>query len=181
MAKQKNISMSDIIMSAEMWSLCIGIIMIILGLFICVNPVASLVALALYIGIAFMVAGVGYAFSSISADLGWGLFVGLFDIFIGLILVANLGITAASIPAVFAVWCLAVGIIHIVRSFRSYKSLMPWGWSFTIGVLGVIFSFLIMAHPMFGAFTLTTLIGLYIICYGIFSVIEYWYLTKLKA
>lgn len=181
MAKQKNITLPDIIMSAEMWSLCIGIIMIILGIYICANPITSIVALALYIGIAFMVTGAGYAFSSVSADIGWGLFVGLFDIFIGLILVANLGITAASIPAVFAVWCLAVGIIHIVRSIRSYKSMMPWGWTFTIGILGVAFSFLIMAHPMFGAFTLTTLIGLYITCYGIFSVIEYWYLSKLNA
>lgn len=179
MAEQKSMSLSEAFKSASMWSLCIGIIMIILGIYICINPVISLVALALYIGAAFIVAGIGYAISSFSQESAWKLFVGIFNIFIGLFLVANLGITTASLPAVFAVWCLAIGTIHIIRAFRSYKTSLPWGNSLIIGILGVIFSFLIMAHPVIGAFTITTLIGLYIIMYGIFSVIEYWYLSKI--
>ena len=172
-------SLSDILRNASIWSLCIGIIMIVLGIYVCANPVMSLIAVALYIGIAFMVVGAGYAVSSFSQESAWKLFVGLFNIFIGFFLVANLGITTASLPAIFAVWCLAIGVIHIVRAFRSYKTSFSWGGNLVIGILGVLFSFLIMAHPAIGVFTITTLIGLYIIMYGVFSIVEYWYLSKM--
>ena len=179
MAEQKNMILSEAFKSAEIWSLCIGIIMIILGIYICANPVMSLVALALYIGAVFIVSGIGYSVSSLSQESAWKLFVGLFNILIGLFLVANLGIITASLPAVFAMWCLAIGTIHIIRAFRSYKNSLSWCGSLTIGCLGILFSFLIIIHPAIGAFTITTLIGLYIIMYGVFSVIEYWYLSKI--
>lgn len=181
MVEQNNRTLGDVFRDIKTWSLCVGIIMIVLGIYICANPLIGMVALALYIGAAFIIAGLGYSVTSFYNESGWGLFVGLFNIFVGLILVTNLGITTASLPAIFAIWCLAVGIINLVRSVRSYKSSLPWGWALFIGLLGVLFSFLIIAHPLIGAFTITTLIGLYMVAYGVFSVIEYWYLARLNA
>lgn len=56
------------------WHLIAGIIMAVLGIYVWFNPVVSLVALALYLGIAFIVVGAGYlavSFSFQSAGTCW--------------------------------------------------------------------------------------------------------------
>ena len=41
-----------------------------------------------------------------------------------------------------------------------------------------IFAFMILGHPVIGALTITTVIGLYIVIYGAISVAESFYLPK---
>lgn len=175
MKQQINTNRTTFWSNISLWRLCIGIIMILLGMYVCFNPIASLVALALYIGIAFIIVGSGYVITSFSFESGWDLIVGLLDIFIGLILVANLGISAASLPIIFAIWSLAVGVIQIVGAIRLYRINMPWSWSLMIGICGIIFAFLILAYPMLGAITITAIIGIYMIIYGAFSLLEAFY------
>ena len=178
MAQQITINTSNTWRNISFWRLCIGIIMALLGMYVCFNPIPSLVALALYIGIAFIIAGLGYIITSFSFQSGWELLVGLLDVFIGLILVANIGITAATLPVILAVWSLAVGIIQIVGAFRLHKLEMPWTWSLITGICGLLFAFLIFAYPVIGAITITALIGTYLLMYGAFSLIEAFYLPK---
>ena len=52
------------------------------------------------------------------------------------------------------------------------------GLSFLMGLLGIIFAFMILGHPVVGALTITTVIGLYIVIYGAISVAESFYLPK---
>lgn len=164
--------------NASLWRLGIGVIMILLGLYVWFNPVASLVALALYIGIAFIVVGAGYIVSSFSYESGWELLVGLLDVLVGIVLVSNLGITAAGLPVILALWCLAVGVIQLVTSWRHGRNGYAWGWSLTIGILGILFAFLILSYPAVGVLTITTIIGLYLVLYGVFSIAEYFYLPQ---
>ena len=42
-----------------------------LGIYVWFNPVATMVALALYLGIAFIILGVGYVTASFRYDSGW--------------------------------------------------------------------------------------------------------------
>ncbi len=160
------------------WHLIAGIMMLFLGFYVWLNPLASLLGLALYIGIAFMVIGAGYFLASFSYQSGWYLLVGLLDILVGVILVANLGVTAATLPMIFALWCLSVGVIQLVSSFQLKKMGIPWGWSFGIGALGVLFAFIILIFPSFGAIAITTLLGMYIILYGAIAIAEYVYMPR---
>jgi len=172
---EQNVSNNN---NGSLWRLAIGVIMVLLGLYVWFNPVTSLVALALYIGIAFIVVGAGYIVSSFSYESGWELFVGLLDVLVGIVLVSNLGITAASLPVILAVWCLAVGVIQIATSWRRGRDGYAWGWSLTIGILGILFAFLILSYPVVGVLTITTIIGLYLVLYGVFSIAEYFYLPQ---
>lgn len=174
MAEQNVLSYNN----PSLWRLVIGVIMILLGLYVWFNPVPSLVALALYIGIAFIVVGAGYIVSSFSYESGWELLVGLLDVLVGIVLVSNLGITAASLPIILAIWCLAVGVIQIVTTWRRGRAGYAWGWSLTIGILSILFAFLILSYPAVGVLTITTIIGLYLVLYGIFSIAEYFYLPR---
>ncbi len=157
------------------WHLFAGILMMVLGTYVWFNPFISLVALSLYIGIALIVIGSGYIGSSISLESGWFMFVGAIDIIVGIILVSNLGVSAETLPIIFALWSIAVGSVQLVSSYHLSRLNLPWGWTFCLGLLGVFFGFLILQYPLLGAVTISTLLGLYIILYGTLEIFEYFY------
>lgn len=163
------------------WHLIAGIIMALLGVYVWFNPVVSLVALALYLGIGFIIVGAGYIAFSFSFQSGWYLLVGLLDIFVGIIFVSNLGVTAETLPIIFAVWCLAVGIIQLANAWELRKIGLNWGWCATAGALGVVFAFLILAFPVLGALTITAIMGAYIVLYGLVEIGEYYFLRRVMA
>lgn len=163
------------------WHLIAGIIMAVLGIYVWFNPVVSLVALALYLGIAFIVVGAGYLAVSFSFQSGWYLLVGLLDIFVGIIFVGNLGVTAETLPIIFAVWCLAVGIVQLANAWQLRRDGFDWGWSAGVGVLGIVFAFLILAYPVLGALTITAIMGAYILLYGLVEITEYFYARRISA
>lgn len=156
-----------------LWHLIAGILMSIVGIFVWFNPLASLMALAVYLGIAFIIVGIGYITASFSFRSGWYLLVGIFDLFAGIIFVANLGITAISLPVIFGLWCLAVGVVQAVTSFQLKKLGLPSNWSLIAGLLGVLFGFWILVYPAVGAITITALMGTYVLLYGIVQIVEY--------
>ncbi len=157
------------------WHLIAGILMLILGVYVWLNPFVSLLALSLYIGIALIIIGAGYTASSLSVESGWYMFVGLIDIIIGIVLVSNIGLTAATLPVIVGLWCLVVGAVQLVSSYHLSRHGHPWGWSLTLGLLGIVFGFLILEFPALGMVTISTLMGLYIVLYGILEIAEYFY------
>ena len=157
----------------SIWHLVAGIIMAIMGVYVWFNPVATMVALALYLGIVFIVVGIGYVMASFRFDSGWDLFVGVLDILVGVIFVGNLGVTAASLPLIFALWCLAVGAIQVVVAYRFKKAALNWKWTLAAGILGIVFAFLILTYPALGVITITALMGAYILLYGVLEIAEY--------
>lgn len=161
----------------QFWHVLAGILMIGLGLYIWFNPVESLLALALYLGIVFIVVGGGYFVISFMYRSGWYMFLGLLDIFVGVIFVMNLNLTAVSLPWIFALWCLVVGCVQVVNAFQNRSA--GWSWSWLIsGILGIIFGFLILSYPALGAVTITALMGAYVILYGILEVAGFRYLRE---
>ena len=50
-------------------------------------------------------------------------------------------------------------------------------WSLLMGIVGAVFGLIILSYPVVGAVTVSTLIGLYIVMFGILQLVEY-YLTK---
>lgn len=162
------------------WHLAAGIIMTLFGIFVWFNPAATLMALAMYLGIIFVVVGAGYFMASFSARSGWYLLVGVLDMLVGVVFLTNIGVTAASLPIIFALWCMFVGVIQIFDSFELKKLEYPWGWSLIAGALGILFGFWILSSPIVGALTITALMGAYILIYGIIQVVEYFTVRKLQ-
>lgn len=155
------------------WHLIAGIVIALLGVYIWFNPAATLLGLALYLGIIFIVVGAGYFMMSFSNRSGWYLTVGILDMLVGIIFVGNLGLTAATLPIILALWFLAIGVMQIVASFSMKNEGLSWGWSLIAGILGVLFAFLILAYPAIGTITITALIGAYFFMYGVIEIGEY--------
>lgn len=160
--------------------LVFGILMILAGIFTWFNPDTALLAMALYLGIVFLLGGVGYLSAFFAYPSGGLLALGLLDIIVGVILVTNLGVTVSSLPVLLAIWVLCVGVIQIAFSIDARSSgLIFWKWTLASGIIGVLFGFLILSHPMIGVFTISLMLGLYLILYGCLGVGEYMAWKKL--
>lgn len=107
------------------------------------------------------------------------MFVGIFDILIGVIFVSNLGITAATMPIIFAFWSLSIGIVQLVEAYQLRKLGFSWGMSVISGVVGVVFAYLILAYPLLGMLTLSPIIGIYVLLYGMFEIMSYFMLKRI--
>ena len=163
---------------AGVWHLIAGVLMLFLGGYVWLNPEIGLIGLSLYLGGALIVVGAGYIMASIEEDVGWFTFAGLLDIIIGIVLVANIGVTTLTLPIIFGIWCLAVGAAQLVSAYKLAKADMPWGFSLALGILGLVFGFLILENPLIGTIAISTLMGLYIVSYGLFEIGEYFYLKN---
>lgn len=155
----------------NIWFLIIGLILIGCGVYTLFSPITVLLASAIILGTIFIIMGIGYLMLYRETQSYMHVTLGVLDILIGFILLVNLGITAASIPIIFAFWCLFVGVIQLVAALE----LSEVGKSIEkrlllSGIVGIVFSLLIFFNPVFGAFTISFLIGWYLILYGIFEV-----------
>lgn len=162
----------------SLWHLVAGVVMMVLGIVVWVNPLSSLYVMAIYLGAALFLLGCGYITFSFTQYSGWYFVVGLLDIFIGLILLTNLGLTVQTLPIVFAFWFLATGTMQIAGSLDIKRLGLPWGWSMFSGILGVILAFLILMNPAIGDFALVLTVGFYIFAYGLISIAEYFYFRQ---
>ena len=159
----------------SIWHLIAGIIMLVLGIVVWANPAQSLLAIALYFGLIIFLLGCGYITFSLQQYSGWYMVIGLFDVFMGLIFMTNLGLTADTLPIFFALWILASGVIQIAGSWEIRKLGMPWGWSMLSGFIGVILAYYILNSEQFGEWALVLTAGTYLVVYGIISIAEYFY------
>ena len=158
----------------SVWILIVGIIMMGLGVYVWMNPLNAIVALALYIGVVFVVTGISYLAAFFSGWSGWVLAQGLLDLTVGIILLSNLVVTIISLPIMFAFWALFVGILRLVAAFQLKSAgASHWIWALLSGLLGIAFGFMILAFPLIGMFTITVFMGTYMFMYGLLAVGEY--------
>ncbi|MBR1825003.1 MAG: DUF308 domain-containing protein [Alphaproteobacteria bacterium] len=159
----------------SIWHLIAGIIMLVLGIVVWANPAQSLLGIALYFGLIIFLLGCGYITFSLQQYSGWYMVIGLFDVFMGLIFMTNLGLTVDTLPIFFALWILASGVIQITGSWEIRKLGMPWGWSMLSGLIGVFLAYYILHSEQFGEWALVLTAGTYLVVYGIISIAEYFY------
>jgi uncharacterized membrane protein HdeD (DUF308 family) len=158
----------------NIWLLIIGVILMACGVYVLFSPMTALLASAIIAGGAFIAMGIGYLMAFRYTRSYMHVTLGILDVLIGLILLANLGITAASMPIIFAFWCLFVGVIQLVASFELRDVGEPIEKLLLLsGVIGIIFSLLIFFNPVFGMLSLSFLMGAYLILYGVFEVGRY--------
>ena len=159
----------------SIWHLVAGLIMVVLGILIWAHPTVSLLGMAFYLGLMLFMLGCGYITFSLSEYSGWYMVIGMLDVFMGLIFMTNLSLSAETLPIFFALWILASGVMQIAGSFEARKIAMPWGWSMASGVVGVILAYFILTSQQFGEWALVLTAGTYVVIYGLISISEYFY------
>jgi len=164
--------------------LILGVIFILMGIWIGSTPVSSLIAQTIFFTATFLVSGVfetTYAIANRKTinNWGWNLTGGLIDLLIGVLLVAN--------PVLSVVFLLFyVGFALIFRSIMTigwavqlnklgYRN---WGWILAAGILGLLFSFLLLWNPAITGFIIVVYLALAFIMLGIAQIILSFRLKK---
>jgi len=100
----------------------LGVLSFIVGLYALRNVLVTIAALALLLGIFWIVNGTMEAFTALShrgmQGRGWTIFMGLLSIVAGVVVLVYPSISLATLAIVLGFWLLVYGIMEIVLAFR---------------------------------------------------------------
>ncbi|WP_424243963.1 uncharacterized membrane protein HdeD (DUF308 family) [Elusimicrobium posterum] len=169
---------------SKMFFIISGIIYCLAGLLVMFYPLATMITIAVILGVTILLSGIGYTASyfadrSIINHSGWVLAAGLLDIVVGIILLLNIKGTIIAIPFLLGLWALFASISRISASFSLQAlGIKKWWWMLLGGIIGAIFAFLIIFYPVFGAVVISIYIGIFMLFMGAFSLLEAFYIHK---
>lgn len=167
--------------------LIVGVILIGLGIYTFTSPQESYLALALLFSLSFLLSGLfEIAFSVVNRQVldnwGWILAFGILTFAIGVLLLINPAISIITLAFYvgFLVLFRSISAIGYAIDLKRY-GISDWGVLMIVGVLGLIFSFLLIWNPILSGMTVVIWTGLALITSGVFSVYFSFKLKKLNA
>lgn len=164
--------------SVKYWwlSLVLGVFYIMLALWVFSTPLASYLALSVIFSLFMLVSGLMEIIFAVSNRQhldawGWFLTAGILDFAFGFLLMSYPGLSMAILPLFVAFWLMFKGISAIATSLdlRSY-GVTQWGWILLLGIVVVLFSFLIIARPVIGGLSIVYTTGVCLLFAGIFRI-----------
>jgi uncharacterized membrane protein HdeD (DUF308 family) len=100
----------------------LGVLSLIIGLYAVRHVLITLLALALLLGIFWIVSGAGELFTAIShremQGRGWNAVMGIVSILAGLVVLVYPGISLVTLAVVLSIWLLVLGAMQITVAFR---------------------------------------------------------------
>lgn len=163
-----------------------GIVFIGVGLYALSVPAETYLALSIIFALTFLLSGISEMFYAIGNrkeidHWGWTLIWGGVTTLFGVMLVRNPTISLATLP-------FYVGFVLLFRSSAAIALSMDlkshgvsaWRILMSIGVIGIIFSFIMIWDPALGGLSLAIWTGLAFIAGGTFSILLSLKLKKLK-
>ncbi len=162
--------------------LVIGILMTITGFYIWFHPLDTLILVALYLGIIFILAGGAYIVEYLRRKHTRYLTYGAINLIVGAILVSNGALVATSLSIIFALWILFSSVVQIITSVKfKQMNISFWIYPLIAGTLGLIFSLVVLHNPSAGVLTIAIIIGTYMIMYGLIEISEYFLLQDINS
>lgn len=159
--------------------LIIGVLAFILGVFMLTNPAITYEMMTLLLGLALMVFGiieliVGLFSRNIFVTRAAVLIGAILNIVLGILLAANPGIAALTLPLILGMWMLyqSFMIISYAGDLKGFK-VKGYGLTLFCGIVLLILALLILLRPMtVGIFTVAIYISLSFIIYGLSEIVS---------
>ncbi len=154
------------------WLLLVwGILAVLIGAMFLITPGLTTVLLVTFMGAYWLVGGI-LAFASLAVDrthMGWKIFLGVINILAGIIILAYplySAIFALSFLVIFiGFWALFVGVSHLYHAWTAKDA-----GNGVLGVISVIFGFLLLLNPFLAAALLPFVAGGFAVVMGIVSI-----------
>ena len=148
--------------------LILGVLWILFGMFVLSYNVGSLLALAIFAGVTFIMTGINQILTSGRAEGGWRwLYIigGALSIIAGIIAFVWPGRTLLVISVVLAWFLVFKGIVDIVTALSNHGR--PYWWvALILGILELLFGMWAVGYPGRSLFVFVNLVGIYAIFYG---------------
>lgn len=157
-----------------------SVLMVFVGIYCLINPGAALLSVAWLLGISVLLDGISaviYYFNGGKQlkGTGWVLFDGIVSIILGLIVTfSNIVIVMADfLPLFFSIWIILKGIFTFCHAFHFKGESNSYWWVLIIaGIVMVLVGIALFIDPIIGAITIATLVGLYFILSGVYSLFQ---------
>ncbi|WP_339840856.1 DUF308 domain-containing protein [uncultured Maribacter sp.] len=157
-------------------SILIGILYIFVGIWVMRTPLESYISLSIIFSIFILISGISQIAFSISnkdemKDWGWYLAGGILDLIIGILLLTHPLMTMAILPLYIGFWLLFQSILSIGLSFQ-LKSAGTLGWGMLLfwSIITLLFSFLLLANPLFAGLSIVYVTAFALITTGCFRI-----------
>ncbi|MER3317146.1 MAG: HdeD family acid-resistance protein [Allomuricauda sp.] len=167
-------------------SVLIGILYIFVGAWVFKTPLESYISLSIVFSAFIFVSGIFEIVFSISNRKemdGWGWYLagGILDFILGILLISSPVLTMAILPYFVGFWLLFRGIMALGASIQLGTLGVPgWGWLLVSGIATLIFSFLVLANPIFGGLSIVYMTAMAFIMIGIFRILLGFGLRKMR-
>lgn len=165
--------------------LLVGLFFVIVGIVTFTSPASSLLALSMLFSLSFLFGGISEIIFSVAnkdqlENWGWSLAFGIVTLLVGILLLSNpaLSMTTLAFYVGFVILFRSIAAISFAIDIKKYGS-KGWGGLLVLGILGAIFSFILIWNPMFAGLSIVLLVSLSFILGGLFSIILSFQLRKL--
>ncbi|CAM4058864.1 HdeD family acid-resistance protein [Flavobacterium antarcticum] len=156
--------------------LLIGIFFIVVSIVAFTSPISSLLTLSMLFAISFLFGGISEVLFSIVNrnqldNWGWSLTFGIITLLVGFSLLIH--------PAIsIGVMAFYIGFVILFRSASAISFSLDiksrggknWAMLLALGILGIIFSFILIWNPIFAGLSVIWLISITFMIAGLFSI-----------
>jgi uncharacterized membrane protein HdeD (DUF308 family) len=167
--------------------LIFGILLLIVGIDVLATPVAAYLTLSWLFSLSFLVTGIlQVAFSIANRDRihswGWLLAGGILYILIGLLLLSQPQISIVTLPFIVGFYILFQSVNALGWAYDlKHMGVARWGNVALLGVLGIIFSFILLWNPVFAGLSLAIWTGFAFVFAGVAAILLSFQLKRLGA
>ena len=149
-----------------------GILLMVLGLLAVAMPNIATLAVEIFVGWLFLIAGILRAVSVWHArqmpGFGWSMLGALLAVLLGLILIARPLAGVLTLTMVLVAFFILEGITAIVVAVQHRDHLKSWGWVLFSGIIDLLLAYLIWAGwPSSAAWAIGLLVGINMIFFGL--------------
>lgn len=163
--------------------LLVGLLFVGIGIWCFITPLAAYLTLAFIFSVSFLGSGIFEIIFALSNrkkidNWGWTLASGILGFVVGILLIINPLISITILPLYVGFVILFRSIMAIVIAFdlKSY-GVLDWGNLLVLGILGTIFSFVLLWNPIFAGLSIVYYTAFALIALGIFYI---YFAFKLK-
>ncbi|MCI8575429.1 MAG: hypothetical protein HFI09_03065 [Bacilli bacterium] len=165
--------------------LCTGLLFFVSGFFCLIHPEVTLSSMAILLGIALIISGINDIIGYINihhnmTDSGWILMEGIMAILFGVFCLFHHFITALTIPIIFSVWVIYVGLTRVISSFNFKAiSFSNWWLLLVFGILLIILGIMSLMDPLIASIAISTMLGIILISQSFSCFTKWYFMTKL--
>jgi uncharacterized membrane protein HdeD (DUF308 family) len=154
-----------------------GVLMIVLGLLLLVEPLGTLVALVWVFGIFAVVDGAVVLLQALLArgrpGFGWLVAEGLVSIGFGALIMLWPDVTALVLFYLLALWVLVLGVTAVIVAVTQYRARdLAWSGTLVFGLVAFLFGLLLAIKPQGTVDVILTVYGLFAFVAGVVMLVS---------
>ena len=149
-----------------------GIVMMVLGFLAVAEPNVATLAVTLFVGWLFLIAGVFRAASAWHSrqmpGFAWSMLTALLSIVLGVILILRPLAGVLTLTMVLVAFFIVEGIASIIAAIKHRLHLRSWGWVLFSGIVDLLLAYLIWAGwPSSADWAIGLLVGINMLFFGL--------------